>query len=317
MSLEALRISEAPAAFAAMAAKHNLLVDLVASLTGEAGIKVTVSAGRILITGTAPWTTAQIYDIAYNAAVDAALAGDITIDAAHVTDFDAAAVAAVLPITSADVTDFDAAAVAAVLPITSADVTDFDAAAVAAVLPITSADVTDFDAAAVAAVLPITSADVTDFDAAAVAAVLPITSADVTDFDAAAAAVAPVQSVAGRTGNVVITAGDLSDFNANVDLRIANIASVDVINSDSKIAKVMRHPANYVTPTDYPAEIMVVAAAGNISLNTTGLTLLKTTGGYAAALAFASLARDMSIGVLDACANGTPANIDTIVSNTY
>ena len=279
MSLEALRISEAPAAFAAMAAKHNLLVDLVASLTGEAGIKVTVSAGRILITGTAPWTTAQIYDIAYNAAVDAALAGDITIDAAHVSDFDAAAVAAVLPITSADVTDFDAAAVAAVLPITSADVTDFDAAAVAAVLP--------------------------------------ITSADVTDFDAAAAAVAPVQSVAGRTGNVVITAGDLSDFNANVDLRIANIASVDVINSDSKIAKVMRHPANYVTPTDYPAEIMVVAAAGNISLNTTGLTLLKTTGGYAAALAFASLARDMSIGVLDACANGTPANIDTIVSNTY
>ncbi len=298
MSLEALRISEAPAAFAAMAAKHNLLVDLVASLTGEAGIKVTVSAGRILITGTAPWTTAQIYDIAYNAAVDAALAGDITIDAAHVSDFDAAAVAAVLPITSDDVTDFDAAAVAAVLPITSADVTDFDAAAVAAVLPITSADVTDFDAAAVAAVLP-------------------ITSADVTDFDAAAAAVAPVQSVAGRTGNVVITAGDLSDFNANVDLRIANIASVDVINSDSKIAKVMRHPANYVTPTDYPAEIMVVAAAGNISLNTTGLTLLKTTGGYAATLAFASLARDMSIGVLAACANGTPANIDTIVSNTY
>ena len=211
MSLEALRISEAPAAFAAMAAKHNLLVDLVASLTGEAGIKVTVSAGRLLVTGTEPWTEAEIYDIAYYAAVDAALAGDITIDAAHVSDFDAAAVAAVLPITSADVTDFDAAAVAAVLPITSADVTDFDDAAVAAVLPITSVDVTDFDDAAVAAVLP-------------------ITSVDVTDFAAAAAAAAPVQSVAGDIGNVTLAWADLTDVTQET-IEVCNLGNINFLTS--------------------------------------------------------------------------------------
>ena len=51
MSLEALRITECPFAFASFAAKHNALVDLISQLRGANGITVTISERNGIITG--------------------------------------------------------------------------------------------------------------------------------------------------------------------------------------------------------------------------------------------------------------------------
>jgi hypothetical protein len=59
--LEALRITECPAAFASFAQKHNALVDLVASAVGAAGIKVTVSEKNIVV-ATDPTTLGPVID---------------------------------------------------------------------------------------------------------------------------------------------------------------------------------------------------------------------------------------------------------------
>lgn len=48
-ALDSLIISETPRAFASHAAKHNALVDLIASMVGANGVKVTIGEGRILI----------------------------------------------------------------------------------------------------------------------------------------------------------------------------------------------------------------------------------------------------------------------------
>lgn len=127
---------------------------------------------------------------------------------------------------------------------------------------------------------------------------------------------APVTSVAGKTGNVTLVASDIGDFNANVDLRIANIASIDVVDSSSKIAKALRHPANYVTPTDYPSTLKAVTASGNITIDTIGFVMLKSDG-KAANIAFASLAHDLAIDDIAVCNSGSPANIDTLGSAAY
>lgn len=50
MPFERHRISTAPRAFRSLAAAHNSLVDLLASLDGQSGVKVTQSDGRMLIT---------------------------------------------------------------------------------------------------------------------------------------------------------------------------------------------------------------------------------------------------------------------------
>lgn len=51
MSLEALRITECPLAFASFAAKHNALVDLISQLRGANGVTVTISERNGIITG--------------------------------------------------------------------------------------------------------------------------------------------------------------------------------------------------------------------------------------------------------------------------
>jgi hypothetical protein len=50
--LDSLRITECPAALAIFARKHNALVDMLAAMTGGAGIKITVSENNIVIEGT-------------------------------------------------------------------------------------------------------------------------------------------------------------------------------------------------------------------------------------------------------------------------
>jgi hypothetical protein len=47
--LDSLKVDSAPAAFAPTAQAHNALVALVENMVGSGGVKVTVSAGRILI----------------------------------------------------------------------------------------------------------------------------------------------------------------------------------------------------------------------------------------------------------------------------
>lgn len=75
--LAALRITECPAALADFARKHNALVDMLAEMTGESGVKTTVSENNIVIGS----------DIAaLVAAVIAALAtAEVTIQTLHVT----------------------------------------------------------------------------------------------------------------------------------------------------------------------------------------------------------------------------------------
>jgi hypothetical protein len=51
MNTENLIISEAPAAFADFAAKHNALVYLLANMTGAGGIKVAAAEGNIIVDG--------------------------------------------------------------------------------------------------------------------------------------------------------------------------------------------------------------------------------------------------------------------------
>ena len=53
MSESALKITQVPAAFAELAGLHNALVDLIKTATGQGGIKVVVSDGRIIIDGSA------------------------------------------------------------------------------------------------------------------------------------------------------------------------------------------------------------------------------------------------------------------------
>lgn len=51
MSLEALRITECPLAFADLAAKHNALISMIAGMTGQNGVTVTLAERNILIKG--------------------------------------------------------------------------------------------------------------------------------------------------------------------------------------------------------------------------------------------------------------------------
>lgn len=51
MSLESLRITSAPYAFAEIAAKHNALVDMLAALTGQNGVTVVLSEKNGVIRG--------------------------------------------------------------------------------------------------------------------------------------------------------------------------------------------------------------------------------------------------------------------------
>ena len=51
MSLEALRITECPLAFASFAEKHNAIVDLLAQLRGQGGITVAISEVNGIIDG--------------------------------------------------------------------------------------------------------------------------------------------------------------------------------------------------------------------------------------------------------------------------
>ena len=51
MSLEALRITECPLAFASFAEKHNAIVDLLSQIRGANGITVTISERNGIITG--------------------------------------------------------------------------------------------------------------------------------------------------------------------------------------------------------------------------------------------------------------------------
>ena len=53
MNTENLIISEAPAAFADFAAKHNALVYLLAAMTGAGGITVVASEANIIVDGSA------------------------------------------------------------------------------------------------------------------------------------------------------------------------------------------------------------------------------------------------------------------------
>jgi hypothetical protein len=61
MSLERLRIKQAPKAFAEIARKHNALLAYLIATRGEKGIKVTVTDRQIVIEGTADTTlTARV-----------------------------------------------------------------------------------------------------------------------------------------------------------------------------------------------------------------------------------------------------------------
>lgn len=51
MSLDALRITECPLAFASFAEKHNAIVDLLAQFRGANGITVTISERNGIFTG--------------------------------------------------------------------------------------------------------------------------------------------------------------------------------------------------------------------------------------------------------------------------
>ena len=51
MSLEALRITECPLAFASFAEKHNAIVDLLSQIRGANGVTVTISERNGIITG--------------------------------------------------------------------------------------------------------------------------------------------------------------------------------------------------------------------------------------------------------------------------
>lgn len=82
-SLESLKITECPAAFAEMAAKHNALCDLVAQLTGTSPIGVTVADRNAVISldqnALESSLESFIYDTATFAAVDVVNNG--TVDA--------------------------------------------------------------------------------------------------------------------------------------------------------------------------------------------------------------------------------------------
>jgi len=60
MSLEALRITECPLAFASFAAKHNALVDMISQIRGQNGITVVISERNALITGSGAGTDAAL-----------------------------------------------------------------------------------------------------------------------------------------------------------------------------------------------------------------------------------------------------------------
>jgi hypothetical protein len=49
--LESLKITECPYAFAALAAKHNQLCDLIAGIVGQNGVTVTITERNAIIAG--------------------------------------------------------------------------------------------------------------------------------------------------------------------------------------------------------------------------------------------------------------------------
>lgn len=204
MSLEALRITECPLAFASFAEKHNALVDLLSQIRGQNGITVAISERNGIITGSSGLTEAQVYDIAYSAAQDLVMSGAVD-----------AYIAALAPVQSV-------AGRTGAVTIAAADLADFDTAAVAAVLPITSVDVTDF-ATAAATAAPVQSV-------AGRTGTVVITSADLADFATAAAAAAPVQSVAGDIGNVTLAWADLTDVTQET-IEVCNLGNVNFLTS--------------------------------------------------------------------------------------
>ena len=80
-SLNSLKITECPAAFAEMAAKHNALCDLIAQLTAQPPLGVTVADRNAVISldqdALESSLESFIYDTAYQAAQDAVNAGTV------------------------------------------------------------------------------------------------------------------------------------------------------------------------------------------------------------------------------------------------
>jgi hypothetical protein len=83
------------------------------------------------------------------------------------------------------------------------------------------------------------------------------TASQVTDFTAAAAAAAPVQTVAGRTGDVVISTSDVEGLSES----LANV-SVDVIDGGDYVGVVVE-PTPSITITAQPANRSVSTSAAN------------------------------------------------------
>ncbi|HSV73456.1 MAG TPA: hypothetical protein VLH79_06830 [Chthonomonadales bacterium] len=92
--------------------------------------------------------------------------------------------------------------------------------------------------------------------------------------------------------------------------------AVEVVQgSDGKLVKVVKH-STAGTPTAFPPVLKVVNGSTSVLVDSTGVTI-TTSGGKVCSIAFASIARDMSIRTISVCDAGTTKSMDILASAAY
>lgn len=113
--------------------------------------------------------------------------------------------------------------------------------------------------------------------------------------------------------NNLIVRGNVANSNVGGGGSIANLAFASVVTSDGRLQNVL---SNTNVTSSYPATGKWVTASGNVTIDATGLTITKS-GGSSVTIAFASIARAMSIGSVAVCNNNAAASMDGLFSASY
>jgi hypothetical protein len=125
----------------------------------------------------------------------------------------------------------------------------------------------------------------------------------------------------GQNGITVVMAEKNAIIRSNVAASgggggsLGNLAFASVVTSDGRLQNVL---SNSNVSNSYPTTLKVVTVNGNVTIDSAGVSIL-TSGGKLCNIAFASIARDISIRTISVCdtATGTTKSMDIIASAAY
>lgn len=122
----------------------------------------------------------------------------------------------------------------------------------------------------------------------------------------------------GQNGITVVMAEKNAIIRSNVAAgggSLSNVAFASVVTSDGRLQNVL---SNSNVSNSYPTTLKVVTVNGNVTIDSAGVSIL-TSGGKLCNIAFASIARDISIRTISVCdtATGTTKSMDILASAAY